>query len=55
LPAAQASVRGRELAWLADPLDALILQIQGSGRLRLTPADGTPSVVRICFERVSDW
>lgn len=54
LPAAQASVRGREIAWLADPLDALILQIQGSGRLRLTLADGTPSVVRVAYAGHND-
>ncbi len=54
LPAAQASVRGRELAWLADPLDALILQIQGSGRLQLTPTDGTPSVVRMAYAGHND-
>ena len=34
LPAAQAALRGREIAYVADPLDALVLQIQGSGRLR---------------------
>jgi membrane-bound lytic murein transglycosylase A len=54
LPAAQASVRGRELAWLADPLDALILQIQGSGRLRLSEVDGTPSVVRVAYAGHND-
>ncbi len=54
LPAAQASVRGRELAWLADPLDALILQIQGSGRLRLTQLDGTSSVVRVAYAGHND-
>lgn len=31
-------LRGRELAWLADPLDVFFLQVQGSGRVRL--ADG---------------
>ena len=54
LPAAQASVRGRELAYVADPLDALILQIQGSGRLALTAADGTRSVVRMAFAGHND-
>ena len=33
LPAAQKSLRGREIAWLHDRLDALLLQVQGSGRL----------------------
>lgn len=28
--------RGLELAWLSDPVDAYFLQIQGSGRLRMT-------------------
>jgi membrane-bound lytic murein transglycosylase A len=54
LPEAQASVRGRELAWLADPLDALILQIQGSGRLRITQSDGSPSVVRVAYAGHND-
>ena len=54
LPAAQASVRGREIAWLADPLDVLILQIQGSGRLRLAQPDGTSSVVRVAYAGHND-
>ncbi|RED18327.1 murein transglycosylase A [Pontivivens insulae] len=37
--------RGLELAWLADPVDAFFLHVQGSGRLRLT--DG--SVMRVGF------
>ena len=49
LPAAQAALRGREIAWLADPLDALVLHIQGSGRLRLKAADGTTQLVRVSF------
>ena len=39
--AAQAALRGREIAYLADPLDALALQIQGSGRLRVVEPDGS--------------
>lgn len=49
LAAAQAQLRGRELAFVADPLDALILQIQGSGRLQLTEADGSRRLVRAAF------
>ena len=48
-PAVQAQLRGRELAFVADPLDALILQIQGSGRLWLTELDGTRRLVRAAF------
>lgn len=46
---AQAALRGREIAFLADPIDALILQIQGSGRLRVSQADGTPVTLRLSY------
>ena len=46
---AQAALKGREIAWLADPVDALVLQIQGSGRVRVTERDGTRSNVRLAF------
>ena len=54
LPAAKASVRGRALAYVADPLDALILQIQGSGRLNLTEPDGRRKLVRVAFAGHND-
>ena len=54
LPAAQAALRGRELAYVADPLDALLLQIQGSGRVRLTSADGRVQNVRLAFAGHND-
>lgn len=54
LAAAQAQLRGRELAFVADPLDALILQIQGSGRLQLTEADGSRKLVRAAFAGHND-
>ena len=47
--AARAALEGREIAWLADPLDALVLQIQGSGRLRITEPDGQVSSVRLAY------
>ncbi len=46
---AQAALKGREIAWVADPIDALILQIQGSGRLNITEADGRQRQVRVAF------
>jgi membrane-bound lytic murein transglycosylase A len=49
LPEAQAQLRGREIAYLADPIDALILQIQGSGRLLITEQGGTQRLVRVAF------
>jgi membrane-bound lytic murein transglycosylase A len=49
LPEAQAALRGREIVYLADPVDALVLQIQGSGRLRVTEPDGSQRLVRLAF------
>ncbi|MBZ8141714.1 transglycosylase [Rubrivivax gelatinosus] len=49
LPAARAALRGREIAWVADPLDALLLQVQGSGRLLVDEADGSRRLVRLAF------
>jgi membrane-bound lytic murein transglycosylase A len=49
LPQAREALRGREVAWLADPIDALVLHIQGSGRVRITQADGSVRVVRLAF------
>lgn len=48
-PQARAALRGREIAYVADPLDALALQIQGSGRLRVTEPDGRVNTVRVAF------
>ena len=54
LPAAQASLRGRELAYVADPLEALVLQIQGSGRLSITDTDGSRRMARLAFAGHND-
>ena len=54
LPAAQAGVRGRELAYLADPLDVLLLQVQGSGRLSFTEPGGTRKLVRLAYAAHND-
>ncbi|WP_101050309.1 murein transglycosylase A [Macromonas nakdongensis] len=48
-PAAQAQLRGQAIAWLADPLDALLLQIQGSGRVLVTEPDGSQRTVRLAY------
>lgn len=49
LPAARAALQGKAIAWLADPIDALILQIQGSGRLNVSEPDGSQRQVRVAF------
>lgn len=54
LPAARAALYGRELAHVADPLDALILQIQGSGRINLTEADGSRKLLRVAYAGHND-
>jgi len=53
-PPAQAALRGREIAYVADPLDALALQIQGSGRLRVTEPDGRARTVRLAYAGTND-
>lgn len=49
LPEAKAALAGREIAWLNDPIDALVLHIQGSGRLLVTETDGQQRLVRVAF------
>ena len=49
LPEAQAALKGRAVAYVADPVDALILQIQGSGRIRVLQADGSSRTSRLAF------
>ena len=49
LPQAQAALQGRAIAYLANPVDALVLQIQGSGRLHLTEPDGSVRLVRLAY------
>ena len=54
LPEAQAALAGRAIAWLRDPVDALVLHIQGSGRLRVTEPDGSQRLVRLAFAGTND-
>ena len=55
LPAAQKSLSGSEIAWVRDKLDALLLQIQGSGRLAFAgAAGGDRQTVRIAFAGHND-
>jgi membrane-bound lytic murein transglycosylase A len=48
-PQAREALRGREIAWLSDPIDAMLLHIQGSGRLLVTEPDGFVRQVRVAF------
>ena len=49
LPEARAALQGRQIVYLADPVDALVLQIQGSGRVRVTEPDGSQRLVRLAY------
>jgi membrane-bound lytic murein transglycosylase A len=48
-PQAQAALRGQEIAWLADPIDMMLLHIQGSGRLMIQQNGQTTQTVRVAF------
>lgn len=54
LPEAQAALQGRVIAYLADPVDALVLQIQGSGRIRISQPDGSQRWVRLAYAATND-
>ena len=53
----KAALAGRELLYVADPLDALLVQVQGSTRVKVldepTP-QGQPRVVRLAFAGHND-
>ena len=49
LPAAQNALKGKEIAFIADPIDAMVLHIQGSGRLWLNQSDGRRQQIRLAF------
>ena len=56
-PEGKAALAGRELMHVADPLDALLVQVQGSTRVKVlddpTP-QGSPKVVRLAFAGHND-
>lgn len=54
LPEARAALAGREIAWIADPVEAMVLHIQGSGRLRVAEPDGTQRLVRLAYAGTND-
>jgi len=56
VPAAQRALQGREIAWVRDRLDALVLQVQGSGRLVIASerSGAAPAIVRVAFAAHND-
>ncbi|WP_349740464.1 murein transglycosylase A [Roseateles cavernae] len=47
-------LRAQELLYIEDPLDALVLQIQGSGRVRVQEGDGRQRLARLAFAGHND-
>ena len=54
LPTAQAALKGKEIAFIASPVDAMVLHIQGSGRLWLTQNDGSRVQIRLAYAGTND-
>jgi membrane-bound lytic murein transglycosylase A len=53
-PQARSALKGKELVYLADPVDAMVLQIQGSGRVRVMEANGQVRMVRLAFDGTNE-
>ncbi len=49
LAAARDALRGRAIVYLNDPVQAMVLQIQGSGRIRVTEPDGRTRLIRLAY------
>lgn len=54
LPQVKAQLRGLEIAYVPDPIDALILHIQGSGRVNMLEADGLKRTVRLAYASTNE-
>ena len=50
----QNELKGKALAWLSDPLDVMIVHIQGSARLKVAGTGPTPEVYRLKFAASND-
>ena len=53
-PQVKAQLRGLEIAYVADPIDALVLHIQGSGRINMQEADGSKRTVRLAYAATNE-
>ena len=49
LPEARQALKGREIAWIADPIDMMMLHIQGSGRLSFDDLSAPERPIRVAF------
>lgn len=53
-PQARAALRGKELVYLADPVEAMVLHIQGSGLVNVREPQGQQRLVRLAFAGTND-
>ncbi len=53
-PGAQAELQDKVIAWVNDPVDAMVLHIQGSGRVRVQEADGSTRLIRVAYAATND-
>lgn len=54
LPAAKNALRDKALVYLQDPVDAMVLHIQGTGIVRVTEPDGRVRTVRLAYAGTND-
>jgi membrane-bound lytic murein transglycosylase A len=54
LSAAKSALRGKELVYLNDPVDAMVLHIQGSGIVRVSEPNGSQRLVRVAYAGTND-
>ena len=51
---ARTALRGKELVYLADPVDAMVLHIQGSGLVNVREPNGDQRMVRLAFAATNE-
>ena len=54
LAEARRALQGQEIAYISDPVEAMVLHIQGSGRLRIAEADGSQKTIRLAYAGTND-
>ena len=54
LPQVQEALKDRIIGYIEDPVDAMILQIQGSGRIHMTEPDGRQHWLRLAYAGTND-
>ncbi len=54
VPQVKAKLRGYEIAYVTNPIGAMILQVQGSGRINMLEADGTQRKVRLAYAATNE-